>query len=93
MKLNVPVEVCVYSNDYRVIIPTHLPTNVVKALDVSTLDQDQRDNLAIMTSEYSEYVDRIFSSMYTFEEWIEQSHPDFNVSDIKWVSFEQNTLS
>lgn len=58
----------------RVIIPTYVPGESVKALDVS--DYLEKDALAlqVLAEEYGEYVEHKMNTVFSFEDWIEHTY-------------------
>lgn len=75
----------------RVIIPTHVPTDNVKAIDVSELDDNLRIEMQRFVTEYSEYVDRYMRGMYSFEDFVAHT---FNVHVTpKWRTFKVSGIT
>lgn len=58
----------------RVIIPTYIPGEAVKALDVS--DYSEKDALTLQTlaQEYNEYVENKMRTVFSFEDWIDHTY-------------------
>lgn len=58
----------------RVIIPTFVPSDNVKAIDVTDLPGNERVALLDMVNQYNEYKKTFMSNMFSFEQWAEQTH-------------------
>lgn len=58
----------------RVIVPTQVPKDLVRAIDVSELDPAQRAEIAEMYVEYKKYVSTFMENMFNFETWVEHTH-------------------
>lgn len=74
----------------RSIIPTALPTDLIRAIDVTELSPDDRNDLAALYVEYQEYVDTFMSSMFNFDTWIEHTYN--KPITPKWRSFKSSGL-
>lgn len=37
-----------------------------------------------LASEYSRYVEERTATIFSFEDWVAQTHPEFDLSKIKW---------
>lgn len=76
----------------RVIIPTRVPkpeTNV-KALDVTSLNIKEREQLEEAWGEYREYIANQMRTLFTFEDFIE--HTSKPISSLKWRTFKSNNI-
>jgi hypothetical protein len=74
----------------RSIIPTSLPTDLVRAIDVTELTPEQREELLTLYAEYRQYVEKFKANMFNFDTWIEHSHGKQIVP--KWRSFKSSGL-
>lgn len=94
MKLNIGEisEIYVRSMGTITIIPTDIPLDNVKALNVSSCNQQERQIIKNMCSEYQNYLNEHISKAFNFEEWIEQSYPSFDVNNVKWIKINKTDL-
>lgn len=73
----------------RTIIPTFVPSDAMKAIDVSGLAEDERSELLGLLQEYSDYYQLAAKRIYSFEDWI--SHTTGLSEDarptVKWRTF------
>ena len=78
----------------RVIIPSYIPGDAVKALDVSDLSEYGAQQMQTLQKEYAEYVEAKMNTIYSFEDWISHTHGDGKVfySDIKHRTFKLDAL-
>lgn len=58
----------------RVIIPMHIPSDNIKAVDVSDLQGDQRVEMLDLLKQYKEYQEKFRAQMFNFEDWAEHTH-------------------
>lgn len=70
----------------RIIIPTHIPKPNIKALDVSNLSEEERERLIELHKEYQKYVKTQMKNLFSFEHWIDASHPNDQM-EIKFRTF------
>lgn len=73
----------------RYVIPTFVPKPNIKALDVTELDDDQREQMQCLYAEYQQYYQQKLSTIFTFEDWISHTQDagkDIQ-SQIKWRTF------
>jgi hypothetical protein len=83
----------------RTIIPTHVPSRNVKALDVSHLTKEQQEKMVKLFEEWRQYYDLHCKQAYNFAEWVElttHQHIDptfrtFCIENIQIVSEEETT--
>ena len=75
----------------RTIIPTHVPHNNIKALDVTDLSNEEMDSLTQMIQEFSEYQKQARKSIVNFETWLEITNQQ--APPIKWRTFKIDNLS
>lgn len=59
----------------RYIIPTSIPKFNIKALDVSAMNDDKREVLAVFHTEYKKYFKKRLKTIYSFEDWIDATYP------------------
>jgi hypothetical protein len=69
----------------RVIIPLHVPTTNIKALDVSDLSSKDQQVMLAHVAGYKEYLDAIKAQTFNFETWVE--HTTGTPIATKWRSF------
>lgn len=58
----------------RVIIPTYVPYDSVKALDVSDLSETDACVLQSLMKEYTEYVELKMATIFNFEDFVAQTY-------------------
>lgn len=75
----------------RVIIPTYIPQPNIKALDVTELTEDRREDVLEMVQEYSDYVAQQQKTIFSFEDWLEHSK-QIDSTDVKWRTFKLDGL-
>lgn len=72
----------------RVIIPTYVPSQNIKALDVTSLSSEDREELLDIWKAYEEYRDTQINALYNFEDWYDHTQPTENkVEPVKWRTF------
>lgn len=71
----------------RVIIPTYVPnaTQLVRALDVTELQQADREQMQRLVEEYKAYKENIMKTMFSFEDWVDHTYQTQLTP--KWRSF------
>lgn len=74
----------------RVIIPTNIPNDLLRALDVSEVDPVERAELQALYAEYKEYKASFMEAMFNFETWVE--HTQGKIVRPKWRSFKASGL-
>lgn len=82
-----------YETTERVIIPTRIPktTPPIKALDVTHLNEEEREQLEKAWEEYGEYITNQMRSLFTFEGFVD--HTDLaDPENVKWRSFKPSLL-
>lgn len=75
----------------RVIVPVSVPKDTVRAIDVSELTSAQQDEMSRLVAEYKQYMDTIFKSAFTFENWVEHTYQETVIP--KWRSFKTANLT
>ena len=74
----------------RAIIPTFVPQQNIKAIDVTDLPEDKQDELLEYLTEYNEYVKERQKQIFKFEDWLEHSKSVY--IEPKWRTFKiENT--
>lgn len=58
----------------RVIIPTSVPGDIVRAIDVSDLNPAERAEYLALYEEYKQYKSAYIDRMFNFETWVEHTH-------------------
>ncbi len=71
----------------RYVIPTFVPQPNMKALDVTELTEAEREEMAALFSEYSEYYKQQAKNIFTFEDWLSHTRGDDTDVEIKWRTF------
>jgi isopentenyldiphosphate isomerase len=74
----------------RVIIPAFVPSNNIKAIDVTDLPGDERVALLDWVNQYAEYKKNFLKTMFNFEDWVEQTQ-GVKVEP-KWRTFTQDRI-
>jgi hypothetical protein len=74
----------------RTIIPTSLPTDLVRAIDVTELPLAEREQMLTLYKEYKQYVEDFKANMFDFSTWIE--HTQGKQIEPKWRSFKSSGL-
>jgi hypothetical protein len=74
----------------RVILPVSLPSDLIRAIDLSDVEPAERERIAKLHAEYREYRDRMMSTMFNFETWVE--HTTGDKIEPKWRAFKQSGL-
>lgn len=75
----------------RYIIPYRVPSHLVNAFDVTELTEDGRVLVADLRRQYSEYIDQLLRTAFTFEQWAE--HQNLFTPPLKHRSFKTTGLS
>lgn len=73
----------------RHIIPTFVPEPRIKALDVTDLSEDERDELKTLYEEYTQYYNDFVRQIFSFDDWVNHTH-NKDISDLKWRTFKIN---
>jgi len=79
---------------HRVVIPTYVPSpkNLnVKAIDVTDLSEEQREEMLTAWNEYQEYLEQQRRTLFAFDDFIE--HTGRELPDIKWRTFKPSQIS
>lgn len=74
----------------RVIIPTSVPKDTVRAIDVDSLSPDERTKMLELYAEYREYTQEHINRMFNFETWVE--HTKGETVQPKWRAFKVSGL-
>lgn len=69
----------------RVIIPSYVPNDSIKALDVSELTEAEQLSTQLFFAEYVAYQEERRATSFTFEDWLQQTH-NVDIS-AKWRTF------
>jgi DNA/RNA endonuclease YhcR with UshA esterase domain len=69
----------------RVIIPTFVPKQNYKAVDVTDLSDEQRNDIQQKLTEYNKYVLEQSKSVFKFEDWV--NHTMNEEVSVKWRTF------
>lgn len=76
----------------RVIVPTTIPGENIKALDVTDLSANNRQQIKNLYEEYQEYYKQQISTIFNFEDWMTHTGHDRDVENIKWRTFRKQNL-
>ena len=71
----------------RVVIPTFVPQPNMKALDVTDLAPEQREQLAALYEEYSEYYTLAAKQLFSFDDWLTHTQGEDAQFELKWRTF------
>lgn len=74
----------------RVVIPTSIPKDTVRAIDVDDLSPADRVEMQELYSEYRDYTTGFMATMFNFEDWVE--HSKGKKVQPKWRAFKQSGL-
>lgn len=74
----------------RVVIPTSVPKDVIRAIDVDSLDPAERTAMLEMYNQYREYTQQYIATMFKFEDWVE--HTKGHEIKPKWRAFKVSGL-
>lgn len=81
----------------RNIVPTSMPNDYIKALDVSYLNDEERQFLIENHEEYRKYVRQHMRNMFGFKEWLDITHPGKSLNnelpEVKHRTFTLDKLS
>jgi len=72
----------------RFIIPSFIPKQNIKAMDVTDCDDSSRQNLEDLLKDYSKFYSLHMSNIPSFTNWMEQTNGVIvSEDDIKWRTF------
>lgn len=69
----------------RFVVPTYVPGNNMKAIDVTDLSEEEREEVVELHTEYVEYYKQAVANLFTFEGWLD--HTRDNHPNLKWRTF------
>jgi len=81
-----------FEHSDRTIIPTRIPTNNIKALDVTGLNEDEVKELEVRVAEYAQYREAILAASFSFEDWSEITYGPATNGNIKWRTFDKDGI-
>lgn len=73
----------------RFIVPTTIPKSNIKAIDVSEMNDEQREILVEYHKEYQEYYKAQIKRIFSFEDWIDATYPNSIFSEL--ISFREES--
>lgn len=76
----------------RYIIPTFVPLPNIKAIDVTDLSEDERAEMIKLYDEYTQYYQRVVSTLFTFEDWLSHTGNEEVKPGVKWRTFRLNNV-
>jgi hypothetical protein len=71
----------------RYIIPTFIPQDNIKAIDVTSLSEEERDELQKLWNDYQSYYQNAVASLFDFDTWVE--HSTGKSVEAKWRTFKK----
>jgi hypothetical protein len=74
----------------RYIIPTFIPQDNIKALDVTELTEDQRNEMQDLWEQYQAYYTAAVTALFDFETWVE--HSTNKKVTPKWRTFKKGNI-
>ena len=84
----------VYNSDNavsdRTIIPTSVPNNNIKALDVTYNSDNEREKILDYFNEYKEYLELMHKQVFDFKTWV--AHTKQEELPLKWRTFKVNKI-
>lgn len=76
------------TQDFRKIIPTFIPDQNMKAVDVTSLSEVEREIVAGLLQEYANYVKDTTKRIFSFDIWLDHtSNTDKIEGKIEWRTF------
>ena len=76
----------------RVVIPLSVPSDTMKAIDVSELGIAEREEMQGWANGYGEYLAAQRQRTYSFEDWVEHT-TSVGISPPKWRTFAMSGVS
>lgn len=77
----------------RTIIPTRLPTNNFKALEVTGLTESEVSDMERQLAEYASYYEAIVGTIFSFEDWISLTYGEGADEKVKWRTFNKDGIT
>lgn len=78
----------------RYVIPTFIPAPNIKALDVTSLSEDERTDVATKYAAYSEYYRTQAKTIFKFEDWLAHTNSsEIATDDLKWRTFKLDNVT
>lgn len=77
----------------RVVIPTYIPAPSMKAIDVTDLNDEDREELLQQLQEYADYVELKTKTVFNFEDWLDMTNQRAVTDQIKWRTFKMDQIS
>lgn len=74
----------------RTIIPTFVPLQTMKSIDVSELSLEERVETQDLYREYAKYHDDYVANAFNFETWVE--HTKGKIISPKWRAFKLSNI-
>ena len=75
----------------RKIIPTFIPPENIKAIDVTGMSDGDVTRLECRLAEYAEYYKVAVKTIYSFNDWMEHTQQEY--ADLKWRTFKQSGIT
>ena len=75
----------------RVIVPTFIPKANIKAIDVTDLNDEEKDTVVSCLVEYNEYVTEQKKTIFSFEDWC--AHSKQLHMTVNWRTFKEDGLT
>lgn len=74
----------------RTIIPTTVPYDTYKAIDVTELSKNEQQEIQQLLEEYQEYAENYKANMFNFETWV--NHAKGTEISPKWRTFKKDRI-
>lgn len=73
----------------RTIIPTFIPTQAMKAVDVTGLSEEEQKEVLSLLKEYSAYYEAAMQRVFSFEDWLTHTTgmSESSLPEVKWRTF------
>ena len=71
----------------RYVIPTFIPPENIKAMDVTQLNKDERVALNQLYNQYREYYTQQVATIFSFEDWLSHTDNETCIDNVKWRTF------
>lgn len=74
----------------RYIVPTFVPQPNIKAIDVTDFTVEEREEIAALYTEYTQYYKQVAKTLFSFEDWLEHSKQRY--LEPKWRTFRMENV-
>ncbi len=76
----------------RVILPTYIPGDTIKALDLTDLSESEALKLQEQAKEYAQYVEAKMTTVFSFEDWRTHTQGVGTFPELKYRTFKVGSL-